>query len=247
MPEKPQDSVRIVLLEDDDELREEILVPGLADYGFSVTGVGTAAALYEHLRSEHHDILVLDVGLPDADGFSVAQAVRALMPGIGIVMLTGHGETAEQVRGLSQGADAYLVKPAQVELLAATVHSLARRLNGRAPAPPAPVPRQARWQFDAGDWCLVAPTGHTIALTRTEQRVMTRLVSSLGQLVTREQLVAAVADNVHDFDPHRIESLLHRLRRKVVAQCGEALPLTAVHGKGYVLDDKRRPVDGGNG
>ncbi len=237
MPVTAHDALRIVLLEDDAELREDILVPGLADYGFAVTGVGTAAALYERLRSDRHDILVLDVGLPDADGFSVAQAVRALMPGIGIVMLTGHGETAEQVRGLSQGADAYLVKPAQVELLAATVRSLARRLTGRAPEPLA----QARWHFDANDWCLISPTGRTIPLTRTEQRVMARLVASLGQLVTRDQLVAAVADNVHDFDPHRIESLLHRLRRKVLAQCGEALPLSAVHGKGYVLDDKRRP------
>ena len=227
------DTLRIVLLEDDADLRENILLPGLVNYGFIVTGVETAAALYESLRTSTPDIVVLDVGLPDADGFSVAQAVRALLPRIGIVMLTGHGEMSDQVRGLSQGADAYLVKPAQVELLAATVHSLVRRLRGRA------VPVTAkRWHFDAKDWCLISPMGRTVALTRTEQRVMSRLASTLGELVTREQLVAAVADDVHDYDPHRIESLIHRLRRKVADRCGEPLPLTAVHGKGYVLVDE---------
>ncbi|HJW46767.1 MAG TPA: response regulator transcription factor [Lysobacter sp.] len=227
----------IVLLEDDAELREDILLPGLANYGFIVSGVATAAALYETLAAHAPDIVVLDVGLPDADGFSVAQAVRALLPRIGIIMLTGHGATSDQVRGLSQGADAYLVKPAQVELLAATVHSLARRLSGRA------VPVTAkRWQFDAKDWCLISPMGRTVALTKTEQRVMSRLASTLGELVTHEQLVVAVTDNAHDYDPHRIESVIHRLRQKVARQCGEPLPLTSVHGKGYVLDDERRPA-----
>lgn len=231
-------SLRMILLEDDHELRESILLPGLANYGFSVIGVETAAALYGHLRNDAPDIVVLDVGLPDADGFSVAQAVRALLPGIGIIMLTGHGAASDQVLGLSRGADAYLVKPAQVDVLAATARSLARRLRGRVePAPP------RRWRFDASDWCLVSPAGQAVALSRTELRVVNRLSSALGQLVTREQLVAAVAEDVHNYDPHRIDSLLHRLRKKVASQCGEPLPLTAVHGKGYVLDDGRRMPD----
>lgn len=229
------ESPRVVLLEDDAELRDGVLLPGLTGYGFTVVGVDTAAALYAMLRTDAADVVVVDVGLPDADGFSVAQAVRALLPGIGIVMLTGHGETSDQIRGLSQGADVYLVKPAQVDLLAATIRSLLRRLRGRA-APGADV----RWHFDTRDWCLVSPAGRTVALSRTEQRIMRCFVSALGQLVTREQLVAAVAENVHDYDPHRIESLIYRLRKKVLRQCGEALPLTAVHGEGYVLEDGRR-------
>ncbi|MGY1459476.1 MULTISPECIES: response regulator transcription factor [unclassified Luteimonas] len=229
------ESPRVVLLEDDAELREDILMPGLTAYGFTVVGVGTAAALYEALRSNVADIAVLDVGLPDADGFSVAQAVRALLPGIGIVMLTGHGEASDQIRSLSQGADAHLVKPAQVELLAATIRSLLRRLRGQN-ASVAGV----RWHFDAKDWCMVSPTGRTVALSKTEQRIMGCLAAAPGELVTREQLVAAVAENVHDYDPHRIESVIYRLRRKVMKQCGEPLPLTAVHGKGYVLEYARR-------
>ncbi|QSX76854.1 response regulator transcription factor [Lysobacter arenosi] len=236
MPTNPRPASSVLLLEDDAELREDVLLPGLADYGFSVVGVDTAAALYDMLRNQGFDAVVLDVGLPDADGFSVAQAVRAMVPGIGIVMLTGQGNVADQVRGLNQGADAYLVKPAQVEVLAATLHSVLRRLRGSEKPKLDP-----RWQIDTGQWCLVSPQGRSVPLTKTEQRLITRLAGTLGQLVTRDELVLAVADNVHEFDPHRIEMVIHRLRRKVLSRCGEALPLVAVHGQGYVLHDEPQP------
>lgn len=218
-------------------MREDVVMPGLRDYGFAVDGVGTAAQLYAALEGGSPDVVILDVGLPDADGFSVAQAIRALLPRIGVVMLTGHGAVTEQVHGLRQGADAYLVKPVQIELLAVCIHSLLRRLNGRVES----LPTQ-RWHFDPEGWCLMSPQRRQVALTRAEQRIVSCLAASLGRLVTREQLVETMTDNVHDFDPHRIESLVHRLRRKVRDQTGERLPLTAVHGKGYVLEDQNRPI-----
>lgn len=226
------DSIRIVLLEDDTELRQEILMPGLSEFGFQVEGVATAGELYDCLKSGAPDIVVIDIGLPDADGFSVGQAVRGLLPHIGIIMLTGRGELSYQLRALNHGADAYLVKPTRLDLLAANIVSLARRLKHQGRAMPV-----RRWSFDS-DWSLISPAGKSAALSRTEQRVVRRLASQLGELVTREQLVADLADNVHDYDPHRIESLIHRLRRKVAQQCGEPLPLKAVHGKGYVLTDE---------
>lgn len=225
--------LRIALLEDDAMLRDRILLPGLANFGFDISGLATAAGLREAMQSTVFDIVVLDVGLPDADGFSLAGELRAKHPDIGIIMLTGRGETPDRVRGLSQGADAYLSKPVEIELLAATLHSLSRRLRD------APAPALAKhWHLDAGGWCLVSPSGSTIALTKTERRVIDRLTQTPGQLVTREELIAALTTNVHDFDPHRLDSLIHRLRRKVAA-CGEPLPLTAVHGEGYVLHHAR--------
>lgn len=227
----------VALLEDDALLRERVLAPGLAGFGFAVTGMDSAAALQVHLARGHYDIAVLDVGLPDADGFAVARELRELFPRIGIVMLTGRCETLDRVRGLSLGADAYLAKPVEVELLAATLYSLLRRLQGDAPRalPPTPTPEQRGWQLDAGGWCLLSPAGGTVALTRTERRVVERLTAASGQLVTRDQLVAALTDNIYDFDPHRLDSLIYRLRRKVANICGEPLPLNAVHGEGYVL------------
>ena len=227
-------ALRVVLLEDDAVLRERILLPGLLHFGFSAHGLATAAQLHEHLHTHPVDIVVLDVGLPDGDGFAIAGGIRAARPNIGIVMLTGRSETPDRVRGLSQGADAYLSKPVEIDLLAATLHSLARRLL----ATPRAAPR--RWHLDSNGWCLVSPAGGSTALTRTERRVVDRLLQAPGELVTRDELIGALTSNVFDFDPHRLDSLIYRLRRKVADACGEALPLNAVHGEGYVMVDEAR-------
>lgn len=232
-PSADSDNVlHIALLEDDAVLRDRVLLPGLANFGFSVVGMDTAAELGKSLQSRTFDIVVLDVGLPDADGFGVARQMRSEFPHLGIVMLTGRGETRDRVRGLSQGADAYLSKPVEIDLLAATLHSLARRLRGVTAQM---LPR--RWHLDANGWCLVSPGGGTVALTKTERRVVERLTQAPGQLVARDVLIAALTNNVYDFDPHRLDSLIYRLRRKVADACGEVLPLAAVHGEGYVFND----------
>jgi len=231
----PTDSaLRVVLLEDDAVLRDRILLPGLLHYGFAAHGLATAAQLHEHLRTQPVEIVVLDVCLPDGDGFAIAGDIRASRPDLGIVMLTGRCETPDRVRGLSQGADAYLSKPVELDLLAATLHSLARRLL----AAPRSTPR--RWHLDSNGWCLVSPAGGNAALTRTERRVIDRLLQSPGEIVTRDQLIGALTSNVFDFDPHRLDSLIYRLRRKVADACGEVLPLNAVHGEGYVMVDETR-------
>jgi len=232
--ESPLDrKLRIVLLDSDAKVRDTILLPGLAEHGFSVTGVATALALYEHLRTDTPDIVVLDPIVPDADGFSMGQAVRGLFPHIGIIILGDQMDTV----GLSQWADACLVKPVHLGLLAANVRSLARRLRRQARTTPS-----LRWRFDADDWKLISPNGRSAALSRNEQRVMGVLASTPGQLVTREHLVAAVTDDARNYDPHRIESLIHRLRRKVASQCGEPLPLSAIPGRGYVLNDAHQDL-----
>src|SRR5690606_9821280 len=224
----PADALQVALLEDDVLLRERILLPGLLNYGFAVTGMEAAAELERHLQSRPTDIVVLDVGLPDADGFEVARELRRRFPDIGIVMLTGRGETPDRVRGLSQGADAYLAKPVEIELLAATLHSLARRVQRALPT--------GNWRLDANGWCLLTPDERSIALTKTERRLLQPLVAAAGSVVARETLIAAMTDNIHDFDPHRIDSMIHRLRRKVADGSDAQLPLVAVHGEGYVFN-----------
>jgi DNA-binding response OmpR family regulator len=224
-------ALRVALLEDDLLLRDRVLVPRLRDFGFEVSGLETAAELFMHLKTQSADIVVLDVGLPDSDGFTVARQLRIESPSLGIVMLTGRGETPDRVRGLSEGADAYLSKPVEIELLAATLHSLARRLRGKTGQ--AGVARG--WHLDSDGWCLVSPSGSSVALTKSERRLGQCLMESAGRVVPRETLIAALTDNTYDFDPHRLDSMLHRLRRKVVDSCGEPLPLAAVHGEGYVL------------
>lgn len=225
---KSHEPLRILLLEDDEILRDRILIPRLQQFGFEVTAIGQAANLDQQIGQQRPDIVVLDVGLPDRNGFDVARQLRAQRADIGIVMLTARGETLDRVRGLSEGADVYLTKPIDIDVLAATLYSLARRL--RTP-PPTPGP----WRLDAEGWCLLSPSGDAVALTQTESRLLAVLMEKPNQILSREVLIGTLTPNVHAFDPHRLEALIHRLRKKVFHVLGIPLPLTAVPGQGYVL------------
>jgi len=212
-------------------LRERILVPGLSRFGFDTYGCGSGAELQARLQSHPADIVVLDIGLPDTNGFMVALNLRQQQPGIGIVMLTSLGQTEDRVRGLTGGADAYLSKPVEIDLLAATLHSLTRRLSGAALQLSGGC-----WRLSEDGWRLLSPSGAAVALTATERRLCQCLLKQPGFLVPRETLIAALTDRVHDFDTHRLDSMAHRLRSKVRSRCGSTLPLAAVHGKGYIFD-----------
>lgn len=236
MNEPDTSALRIAVLEGDALLRERILLPRLREHGFEVTGLATAAALRALLATTAPDIVVLDVALPDDDGFSVAQLLRHQHPALGVVMLTGRHNSHDRIRGLVDGADAYLVKPVEVGVLAATLHSLGRRLGaGAAARGGSGRAGPARWRLDASGWRLLAPDGRAVALTKSERPLLHRLYGDAGEVVARDVLIAALTADVHAFDTHRLDSLIHRLRRKVIEACGTPLPLTAVHGEGYVF------------
>lgn len=224
--EHAQSALRVLLVEDDAEIRDDILVPGLRNYGIDVMGADCAASADRLMRENTFDIVVLDVGLPDESGFSVARRLRA-GSSTGIIMLTGRSENPDRVRGLSEGADAYLTKPVALDVLVATLRSLGRRLLTASPPP--------TWQLTADDWCLRSPRGVDVTLTLPERRILGCLMAGDGEPVSREALIAMLTADIFDFDPHRLEMFVYRLRCKVAETCGETLPLRAVRGAGYVL------------
>jgi DNA-binding response OmpR family regulator len=235
-PAQGSHPLRVAVLEDDKELREKILIPGLQDFGFHVVGSGSAAELYRRMLSSRFDIVVLDIGLPDEDGLSVARHLRGILP-IGIVMLTGNRGRQDHIRALHDGADAFLAKPVDIEVLAVTLHSLGRRLQAPEPAPhEKPVPHDGhRWRLDTDDWCLMTPGDAVIALSVPERCVLQVLFAAKGATVPREALIAALSRDVYDFDPHRLEMLIYRLRRKSATQSTQPLPLLTVRGSGYMF------------
>ncbi len=246
-PEVPRISsspraLRVAVLEDDRALRESILLPTLHDHGFESVGVGTAAELYRCMLRQTFDIVLLDIGLPDESGLEVMRHLRQLSASLGIVMLTGSRGRDKRVRALTDGADAFLAKPVDGEVLAATLHSLVRRLSSRQPAQEEKLPLSmplpsARWRLETGGWCLVAPNGAMLALTAQERRLLALLTEAAGQPVSRDALLDALAGNDRDFDPHRLEMLVHRLRRKALGISGqdEPLPLLSLRGVGYLF------------
>lgn len=231
----------IAVLEDDDSLREQILMPELEDHGFRPMGASTAADLYRMLLQGPVELALLDIGLPDEDGLSVAARLRQAFPEIGIVMLTSNDDRASHLQALTNGADAFLPKPLDPDILMATLHRLARRMRLPSASPQAAVarPRAAGWMLEADGWCLVSPQGTLCALTAPERCVMRELDAHRHEPVTREALIGALvsAEEAIEFDPRRLDMLVHRLRRKVSLAVGDGLPfpLIAVRGTGYVF------------
>lgn len=229
--------MRVGVLEDEEVLREAILLPTLRDHGFEAVGAGTAAGLYRLMLAQRLDMVLLDIGLPDECGLDVARHLRGAFPGLGIVMLTGSRGRDKRVRALVDGADAFLAKPVDGEVLAATLRSVARRLS-RAPMPAAaiaPAPAGC-WHLEAEGWCLVSPNGGKLALTQAERGLLQALIAAAGQPVARQALMDVLGDESGEFDPHRLDMLVHRLRRKSATLAGgAALPLLAARGIGYLF------------
>ena len=241
---KPRAS-RVAVLEDDVTLRDAVLLPLLRDHGFEAVGMGSAAELYRCMLRTQFDIVLLDIGLPGENGLEVASNLRQLSVGLGIVMLTGSRGRDKRVRAFNHGVDAYLTKPVDGAVLGAMLHSLSRRLSISRPGlrETGVLERfeqdvqSRRWRLETGGWCLVAPNGAMLALSAHERSLLTLLINAGGQPVPRDRLLLALAGGDGGFDPHRLEMLVHRLRRKAAAlsEAGEPLPLLSSRGNGYLF------------
>lgn len=225
-------ALRVAVVEDDKELREAILLPALHGAGFEAVGFCRTLDLYREWTRAPFDLVLLDVGLPDDDGVEVARHLRTLSDVVGIVIYSGHGRPADRMRGLRAGADVYLAKPMGVDEIVQSLRNLGRRV---IVAETAPGNGTAGWSLVQDGWTLEAPTGRLVALSRNEREVMDLLTRCTGQVVSREALAERLAEDASAFDPHRLEMLVYRLRRKCEA-AGEALALATVRGVGYRLD-----------
>jgi len=237
-PPSPVFPLRVALLEHDDTLREQVFVPGLRRYEFDVEPMRSTGELQQALMQATFDLCVLDTVLSYGDGVSLPRWLREQYPQMGIAIVSDQTDPFDHLRGLNEGGDAYLMKPVQVEIVAATLSSIARRMNRPQPALSTPPPTRAQWQLQSDGWCLVAPDGAQVTLTISERRLVQVLWKHGGTLVTRDALMLAVANgqgSADEIDPHGLDMLLYRLRRKVQSRAGQSLPLEVVRGAGYIL------------
>lgn len=225
-------ALRIAVVEDDAEFRDEILLPILSRSGFQPVGMGSALELYRALLADRYHLVLLDVNLPDEDGLAIARHLRALSQSLGIVMLTGHASAESRRRALEYGVDAYLSKPADLQELVATLRNLGRRV---ATVLPDQADGGSGWRLDERGWRILSPDGRELGLSLAERQVLALLADNPGAPVSREALIARLSGPAEDFDPHRLEMLVYRLRRKCRQELGQELPLKAVRGVGYML------------
>lgn len=226
--------LRVYLVEDDNDLREDMVLL-LGSAGFDVRGLPDAPSFYKAHALAPCEVAVLDVGLRGEDGLSVASALRSSGP-IGIVMASARGDVEDRIEALRRGADVYMTKPVHIEELAATIRMLGSRVRTAMRPPPVRVPtappQRPRWQLAEGGWLLCDPAGRALKLTNNERAFVSTLMAQNGQVVSRDALLASLDGQAGDTDPKKLDVIASRLRRKS-EQADMRLPLHVVRGIGY--------------
>lgn len=220
--------MRVLLVEDDDTLRESATAY-LRASGFAVDPAGTGKMARELAAVSPYDAVVLDVRLPDDDGFVLCTMLRNRAPAPRILMATARDGVEDRIAGLDLGADDYLVKPYALGELVARLRALLRRPDTAAPT----VLRVADLVLDPAT--REAKRGaRMIALTTKEFAVLEVLMRSAGRVLTREYIGEHAWDD--NFDPmsNVIDVYIARLRRKIDGD-GEAPLLRTIRGAGYRL------------
>lgn len=214
----------------------EIVQP-LECHGAQVHALDSIAALYRELAIVPCDIVLIDTAYVATDLAATVEHLRR-REDLGVVLLVDPATPQAIAEGLWAGADACMAHRPEPEVLAARLYSLRRRLPGEpvqlieaAAAEPA-----ADWQLQSDGWDLLhTPSGRVLALTEAERSFLAALFATPGQTVGRDQLIAALTDQPWNFDPHRIEVLVHRLRNRVRNATQNAVPIRAIRGAGYRL------------
>jgi len=218
-----------VLLAEDDEMLAEATVRSLTADGFSVDHVETASDALHLWRGMPYGLAVLDVMLPDGNGFALVARARALKLATPTLMLTALGEVQDRVAGLNAGADDYLVKPFAMAELIARLRALLRRPGAVLGA----ALEAGDLRFDTATRA-VSVADRTLSLTRAESITLERLMRGIERIVSKEQIAEAVYALHEDYSDNAVEVHVHRLRRKLEA-AGARCRIMTLRGLGYML------------
>jgi len=220
---------RVLVIEDDTDIALGVRTV-LGRNGFAVITAGEGREGLRAFHSERPDIVVLDVGLPEMDGWTVLERIRE-MSEVPVLMLTSHGHESDKVRGLRAGADDYVTKPFGNAEFVARVQALLRRAAG----PDQQVPDvyddgSVRVNFVAHE---VSVAGAAVELTAIEYRLLAVLIRHRGEVFSPSKLLQLVWQDPYGVGPERVKYSVMRLRRKLGATAVAGSPIEAVRGFGY--------------
>jgi DNA-binding response OmpR family regulator len=217
-----------VLVVDDDAVAAFMIRTVLGRAGFAVDTASDGRRALRVFHGHRPDVVVLDVGLPEMDGWHVLTRIREISD-VPVLMLTAHDLESEKVRGLREGADDYLTKPFGHGELLARIQALLRR--SRPAADEANVYDDGLVEIDY-DARIVRVDGHLVTLTPIEFRLLLTLVRSRGRVLSPNQLLEQAWNDPVGIGPDRVKFAILRLRRKL-GWSATVSPIEAVRGFGY--------------
>jgi two-component system OmpR family response regulator len=231
-PGATQAEARLLVVEDDPNIRE-LLSASLRFAGFAVDAVTTGAEAVTAGREARPDLIVLDVMLPDYDGFEVIKRLRETGIRVPVVFLTARDGTEDKVRGLTAGGDDYVTKPFSLEELTARIRAVLRRTAGD-PGPNRLIFADLELDEETHE---VVRAGQTVSLSPTEFKLLRYLMLNAGRVLSKAQILDHVWNYDFRGDDSIVESYISYLRRKV--DIAEPRLIHTLRGVGYVL---RLPV-----
>ena len=213
-----------ILLAEDDTLLGDGLRAGLRQAGFQVDWVRDGLAAERELRAEPYAAAVLDLGLPGMDGLDVLASVRRAGITLPVLVLTARDAVPDRIKGLDGGADDYVIKPVDLDELAARLRALVRRAHGQ---PQERLQVQDVQLDPAGR--TVQRNGQPVALSTREFDLLQALMLAAGRVLSREQLEQQLYSWGNEVDSNAVEVHIHHLRKKLGPQL-----IQTVRGVGYL-------------
>lgn len=225
-----------LLVVDDDPLTCARVKAYFEQEGYGVGVAGNGDQMWDCLREQPTDVVLLDIGLPGRDGLELARELRAHNASIGLILVTGRNDDIDKIVGLESGADDYVTKPFNARELLARVKIVLRRL--RPPSAPGGVGLQrklGRWTLDLAQRRLTGADGHQEILTRGEYDLLATLARHPGTPLAREHLMQQVFHRSWEPSDRTVDVLVARLREKLETDPRHPELIVTVRGVGYAL------------
>ncbi len=217
----------LLIVEDDAPLRE-VLVRSLRAEGFAARAVASAREVIEQVQVNPPDALVIDIGLPDADGRDLCQTLRAQGVGAPVLFLTARDALTDRLSGFSVGGDDYVTKPFDIEEVVARLQALLRRSTSDGG-----LDDEHGLGLDPSQ-LTVSRHGHTQALTPTEFRLLAALAGRPGRAISRQELIGTAWPLGAIVQDNTLDVYIARIRRKL-RDLPSAPSIKTLHGLGYRL------------
>ncbi|HUG25254.1 response regulator transcription factor [Piscinibacter sp.] len=232
-------ALHIAILDDEVDITQ-LLANYLQNHGFRVTQLHSGQALMALMPADPPALVLLDLGLPGEDGFSIARQLREHWH-CGLVIVTGRGDAVDKVVGLEVGADDYVTKPFDLRELLARVKAVMRRMApAEAPAAAAATaPRSkllfAGWELDTAARRLTGPAGDDVMLTTGEFDLLCAFAQHAGRVLSRDFLLELTRGREAAPFDRTIDVQVGRLRKKLEVDAENPQIIKSVRGAGYIL------------